>query len=155
MSCLVISSLKRVSPLKIRVSFCIVLRTYFWLVLTYFIVIFWHVFNFQSDWRGYELKPTSHSKTRMRKANWKDNLVRSDVWWISFCFFQVIEPMTWCWIIKNFPLAIRCNTKVCNVCCSRCWGRCWKVMYKITLLVFSSRNTQKRSRYLLHCDWSI
>ena len=63
-------------------------------VLTYFIMIFWRVFNFQSDWCGDELEPASHSKTRMGKANWKDNLVRSNVRWITFCFFQVIEPMT-------------------------------------------------------------
>lgn len=134
-SCLVISSLKMmVSPLKMRASSCAVVRTYFWVVLTCFVVIFWQVFNFQSDWRGYELKPASHSKTRMRKANWKDNLVRSDVCWITFSFFQVIESTTWYWIIKIIQLVIICNAKVCNVCCSRCWGRSWKVMYKIMSL---------------------
>lgn len=95
------------------------------LTLTFVLILMkFIVFNLQSYWCWKKLEPPWHIKTRMWKTDRKDNLICSDVPWVSHGLFNAVESAACCWVIKRIKLWQISYTYICQMwwCSSRSWS---------------------------------
>ena len=95
------------------------------ITLTFVIILMkFIVFNLQSYWCWKKLEPPWHIETRMWKTDRKDNMICSDVPWVTHGLFNAVESAACCWVIKRIKLWQISYTYICQMwwCSSRSWS---------------------------------